>query len=256
MTSIRTSSCTWTTYSSFRTHWKNTSPTFVSFYNDFWRTVSLPKRKNVSFIAPQFSFLGFVISRGKLEMDSAKTDAVSSWPIPTSRTELQRFLGFANFYRRFIRNFSSIVSPLTQLTSIKRPFHWSRPRPNQHSKPSKIDSLQPLFSSCRTPGRAIRCGRRRLGTPELEPFYRRGPLTGRFNPCAYFSCRLSPAERNLCHRWRPGTTRAEDGPRRMASPPRRFYGSFPGLDQPQEPGVSAHRQTTQPSHQACWPLFF
>ena len=75
------------------------------------------KAEKCEFHRTTVQFLGFFISRGKLEM--------SSWPIPTSRKELQRFLGFANFYRRFIRNFSSIVSPLTQLTSIKRPFHWS-----------------------------------------------------------------------------------------------------------------------------------
>ncbi|KAF7640601.1 hypothetical protein LDENG_00031180, partial [Lucifuga dentata] len=47
------------------------------------------------------------------------------WPDPGSHKQLQRFLGFANFYRRFIRGFSSIAAPLTTLTSSKVLFKWS-----------------------------------------------------------------------------------------------------------------------------------
>ena len=58
-------------------------------------------------------------------MDPAKVSAVTSWPVPETRKQLQRFLGFANFYRRFIRGFSSIASPLSTLTSSKTSFHWT-----------------------------------------------------------------------------------------------------------------------------------
>uniref|UniRef100_A0A9J8CJF5 Chromo domain-containing protein n=1 Tax=Cyprinus carpio carpio TaxID=630221 RepID=A0A9J8CJF5_CYPCA len=51
--------------------------------------------------------------------------AVAEWPPPDSRKALQRFLGFANFYRRFIRNFSQVAAPLTALTSTKVPFRWN-----------------------------------------------------------------------------------------------------------------------------------
>lgn len=47
------------------------------------------------------------------------------WPIPTTRKKLQSFLGFANFLRQFIRNFSTIAAPLTGLTSTSWPFKWS-----------------------------------------------------------------------------------------------------------------------------------
>lgn len=52
-------------------------------------------------------------------MDATKVQVVTTWPVPESRTALQRFLGFANFYRRFIRNFSQVAAPLTALTSSK-----------------------------------------------------------------------------------------------------------------------------------------
>ena len=73
--------------------------------------------------AEKCEFPGFLVSRGRIEVDPAKTEAVVSWPPPTNRKELQQFLGFANFYRRFICGFSSTVQPLTALTSTKSMFH-------------------------------------------------------------------------------------------------------------------------------------
>ncbi|KAK3540866.1 hypothetical protein QTP86_002432 [Hemibagrus guttatus] len=52
-------------------------------------------------------------------MDKRKVAAIRDWPLPTIIKELQRFLGFANFYRRFIRGYSSLTSPLTNLLRNK-----------------------------------------------------------------------------------------------------------------------------------------
>ena len=49
-------------------------------------------------------------------MDLEKVKAVAEWDTPTTRRQLQRFLGFANFYRRFIRNFAGEAKPLYELT--------------------------------------------------------------------------------------------------------------------------------------------
>ena len=51
---------------------------------------------------------------------------MEQWSTPTDWKALQRFLGFANFYRRFIRNYSSIAAPLTRLTSTKVKFSWGQ----------------------------------------------------------------------------------------------------------------------------------
>ncbi|XP_060794822.1 uncharacterized protein LOC132897591 [Neoarius graeffei] len=80
------------------------------------------------------SFLGFVISPGVAQMDPDKVKEVSEWPVPSSCKELQCFLGFANFYLRFIRNYNSIAAPLTEFTSSKHPFSW-------------IDHAESTFSS-------------------------------------------------------------------------------------------------------------
>ncbi len=57
------------------------------------------------------SFLGYIISADGVAMDKNKVQSVQNWPQPMTVKELQRFLGFANFYRRFICNFSTIVAP-------------------------------------------------------------------------------------------------------------------------------------------------
>ncbi|KAK3518632.1 hypothetical protein QTP70_006074 [Hemibagrus guttatus] len=73
------------------------------------------KLEKCEFHRTTVTFLGYVISRQGVEMDAVKVQAVTEWPIPTTVRELQRFLGFANFYRRFIRNYSSVAGPLTSL---------------------------------------------------------------------------------------------------------------------------------------------
>src|SRR5882724_1041247 len=59
-----------------------------------------------------------------ISMDTAKTDAVSDWPTLTNLKAVQAFLGFANFYCRFIVGFSDIVIPLIHLTHKDTPFTW------------------------------------------------------------------------------------------------------------------------------------
>ncbi len=83
------------------------------------------KAEKCVFHASSVSFLGSVVSADGISMDPAKVRTVMDWPVPDPRTALQRFLGFANFYRRFIRNFSQVATPLTALTSTKSRFTWS-----------------------------------------------------------------------------------------------------------------------------------
>lgn len=64
-------------------------------------------------------FLGFVISTTGISMDPAKLSTIAEWPYPKTLNDLQRFLGFSNFYRRFIPNFSGVAGPMTALTGKK-----------------------------------------------------------------------------------------------------------------------------------------
>jgi hypothetical protein len=55
-------------------------------------------------------------------MDPAKVKAVLNWPIPKTVTEIQEFMGFANFYQRFIKGYSGIVTPLTNFIKKDKTF--------------------------------------------------------------------------------------------------------------------------------------
>lgn len=68
------------------------------------------------------SFLSFIFENGHYPTDPEKIWAVSEWPTPSDHKQLHHFLGFPNFYRRFVRNYSKIAAQLTQLTSFVRTF--------------------------------------------------------------------------------------------------------------------------------------
>lgn len=82
------------------------------------------KRSKCSFATTSVNYLGHVISAEGVSMDSAKVQAVASWPRPCSVRGLRGFLGLAGYYRRFINNFGTIAFPLTQLLK-KEAFHWT-----------------------------------------------------------------------------------------------------------------------------------
>ena len=65
----------------------------------------------------EVEYLGYIIAEYGIAISKEKVNCVLDWKPPISLKSTQRFIGFANFYRRFIRNFSSIVRPLTFFTA-------------------------------------------------------------------------------------------------------------------------------------------
>ena len=74
------------------------------------------KAEKCEFHQDTVTFLGYGISPGAIQMDQKKVKAVLEWPVPSNCRKLQRFLGFANFYCRFIRN-CMLAAFRTALTS-------------------------------------------------------------------------------------------------------------------------------------------
>jgi transposase InsO family protein len=83
------------------------------------------KPQKCVFHATEVPYLGLIIGRKGLSMDPKKVSAITDWSSPRNLKDVQIFLGFANFYRRFIKDYSKIVSPMTALTKKDTPFHWS-----------------------------------------------------------------------------------------------------------------------------------
>jgi len=67
------------------------------------------------FFQQEIKFLGHIISAEGVAVNKVKVQAVEEWPKPTSSKEVQRFLGLANYFRRFVQGFSSLAAPLTAL---------------------------------------------------------------------------------------------------------------------------------------------
>ncbi len=74
-------------------------------------------------------------------MDKSKVETIQCWATPSSVKDVQRFLGFANFYRRFIKSYSKITTPLTTLTCKDKPFSWNP------TAQAAFDTLKMAFTS-------------------------------------------------------------------------------------------------------------
>lgn len=83
------------------------------------------KSSKCHFFQPSCKFLGHIVSAEGVSCDPEKISAVKDWPRPKSATEIRSFIGTANYYRRFIRSFAEIASPLTNLTRKRVPFVWT-----------------------------------------------------------------------------------------------------------------------------------
>jgi hypothetical protein len=77
------------------------------------------------FCTQRVSFLGYVVTPHSIEVDSSKIAAIQEWPTPTTVKQIQSFFVLAGFYRRFVRDFSSIAAPLHELTKKDVTFAWS-----------------------------------------------------------------------------------------------------------------------------------
>ena len=81
-----------------------------------------------------------IINRQQVQMDPTKLEAMVKWPIPTKKKEVQPFLGFANYYRQFIANYSGKARPLIDLTRDV-PFSW------EQAQQQSFDERKQLFLS-------------------------------------------------------------------------------------------------------------
>ena len=81
-------------------------------------------------------FLGFIVSSTGVHVDESKINAIKTWPQPTNLQQVRSFLGLAGFYRRFVKDFSTIASPLHALSKKNAPFVW------EHLKMSLSMSLR------------------------------------------------------------------------------------------------------------------
>jgi hypothetical protein len=78
-----------------------------------------------SFNQTSVEYLGLIILEGEIHMDPVKLKAIQAWPLPRMVKDIQKFLGFCNFYCRFVKDYSHIVRPLFNLTKKGNPWNWT-----------------------------------------------------------------------------------------------------------------------------------
>ncbi len=154
------------------------------------------KAEKCEFHVNQTSFLGYHISHDGVKMDGLKVQAVTEWPQPTTVKELQRFLGFANFYRRFIRHYSTVASPLTSLLKGKpTKLRWTKEATEAFIALKERFTSAPILKHPEpclpfvVEVDASNCG---IGAVLSQ----RHGQPGKLHPCAFFSRKLTAAERN------------------------------------------------------------
>ncbi|XP_051524811.1 uncharacterized protein LOC127424054 [Myxocyprinus asiaticus] len=151
------------------------------------------KVEKCSFHQKSLQFLGYNISPVSIRMDEGKEEAVRAWPTPTTIKELQRFLGFTNFYRQFIRNYSSLTAPLTSLLKSKpKSLSWAPESSYAFQHPKDAFTVAPLLVHS-DPSRpfVVEVDASINGIGAILSQQQGKP--SRLHPCAYFSKKLSPA---------------------------------------------------------------
>ncbi len=152
------------------------------------------KIEKCEFHQTSVSFLGYVISSGGVPMEDKKVQAVIDWPQPVTLKELQRFLGFANFYRRFIRNFSTVAAPMTSMLKRGRQrLVWT---------PAAIAAFQKLKERFTTapilyhpdPDQEFTVEASSTGIGAILSQRHGDP--SKLYPCAFHSRKLTPTEQN------------------------------------------------------------
>ena len=93
-------------------------------FNKLRKKCLYTKLKKCSFHQLEVEFLGYIISDGGFSIDPKKVQTIVEWVKPSSVQDVQCFIGFANFYRIFVKDYFKIVTPLTRLTG-KSKFIWT-----------------------------------------------------------------------------------------------------------------------------------
>ena len=127
-------------------------------------------------------------------MDRKKLEAIEKWKPPTSAKGIWSFTGFANFYRKFIPDFSNIVAPLNLLTHKGEPWIWTQLQQRAFEHLKHIFSSAPVLQipdvtrpfSIMTDASLLAAGAVLMQADENSDLH----------PCAYFSCTFSSAQHN------------------------------------------------------------
>ena len=103
------------------------------------------KRSKCPFFEDRVAYLGFIVSAEGISPDPAKVEAVVSWPVPQSVSEVRGFLGLTGWCRIFVEKYALIAGPLTELTRKEEPFLWTDKRQSAFDRLKEILASEPVL---------------------------------------------------------------------------------------------------------------
>ncbi len=171
------------------------SSTSGDYSSGYLRIVFSPRWRSASFTNGWFRSWDLSSLPRLWSEDPVKVKAVADWPTPENRRTVQRFLGFTNFYRRLIRNFSQVALSLTDLTSTRTRLSWSsQAKTAFESLKSHLISVPILTTPDPSRQFIVEMDASEVGVGGI--LFQRSPSDERIHPCAFFSQCLTPPERN------------------------------------------------------------
>jgi len=103
------------------------------------------KPEKCSWKTNKVNFLGVVMGQGKIEMEEDKVAGVLNWTTPRTVRDVRKFLGLANYYRRFIKNFAALAKPLNMLTRKDEKWKWEKAQQKAFEQLKGIFTTRPLL---------------------------------------------------------------------------------------------------------------
>jgi len=94
----------------------------------------------------EVEFLGVVIGPKGVEMQKEMVERVLNWPAPRNVKEMQKFLGLANYYRRFIKNFARIAAPLHMLVRKEQKWKWEKKQEEVFEELKVVFTTEPILA--------------------------------------------------------------------------------------------------------------
>ncbi|CCO34607.1 Retrotransposable element Tf2 155 kDa protein type 3 [Rhizoctonia solani AG-1 IB] len=146
------------------------------------------------FFVTEVTYIGLVVTPEGISMEQEKVKAIQEWPEPKNVKQVQSFLGFANFYCRFVHDFSCLAHPLTSLTQKDQPWVWEAAQKEAFQQIKIAISKEPVLTH----------------PDESQPYTLETDASGaamgavlsqrkddgRLHPVAFMSASVSPAELN------------------------------------------------------------
>jgi hypothetical protein len=92
-------------------------------------------------------YLGFIISAGEgIKIDPGKVEAIKKWKAPTTVKGIRSFIGFSNFYRGFIENFSEVAAPLMLLIRKNQAWQWEKKQQKSFNRLKELFISAPILA--------------------------------------------------------------------------------------------------------------